>query len=90
MNDFMRNTNKVSLNGEVVSFSDTLPKVEAKEVVVETPIVEESKKKSRKAKKEEKVETVVETNETENVVDETAESTEETTDENADEVKVEE
>lgn len=90
-NDFMRNANKVSLNGEVVSFSNTLPIVNVKEDVVETPIVEEPKK-TRKAKKEEKVEeTVVETNDTEdNVIEETkdeeiAESAEETTEEIVDE-----
>lgn len=79
-NDFMRNANKVSLNGEVVSFSNTLPIVDVKEDVVETPILEESK--------EEKVEeTVVDTNdeviETED--EEISESTEETTEEIADE-----
>lgn len=51
-NDFMRNANKVSLDGEVVSFSNTFPIVDAKEDVVETSIVEESKK-------EEKVEEIV-------------------------------
>ena len=76
----MRNANKVSLNGEVVSFSNTLPIVDVKEDVVETPILEESK--------EEKVEeTVVDTNdeviETED--EEISESTEETTEEIADE-----
>ena len=50
-NDFMRNVNKVSLNGEVVSFSNTFPIVDVKEDVVETPIVEEVKK-TRKTKKE--------------------------------------
>lgn len=72
-NDFMRNANKVSLDGEVVSFSNTLPIVDIKEDVVETPIVEEPKK-TRKAKKEEKVEeTVVETN---NIEDDVIEETE--------------
>lgn len=77
-NDFMRNANKVSLNGEVVSFSNTFPIVDVKEDVVETPIVEEPKK-TRKAKKEEKVEeTVVETNDIEETEDEKiTESTEE-------------
>ena len=51
-NDFMRNANKVSLDGEVVSFSNTLPIVDVKEDVVETLIVEEPKK-------EEKVEEIV-------------------------------
>ena len=51
-NDFMRNANKVSLDGEVVSFSNTFPIVDVKEDVVETPIVEEPKK-------EEKVEEIV-------------------------------
>ena len=51
-NDFMRNTNKVSLDGEVVSFSNTFPIVDVKEDVVETLIVEEPKK-------EEKVEEIV-------------------------------
>ena len=51
-NDFMQNVNKVSLDGEVVSFSNTLPIVDVKENVVETPIVEEPKK-------EEKVEEIV-------------------------------
>ena len=40
-NNFMRNANKVSLDGEVVSFSNTFPIVDIKEDVVETPIVEE-------------------------------------------------
>lgn len=66
VNDFMRNANKVSLDGEVVSFSNTLPIVDVKEDVVETSIVEEPKK-------EEKVEeTVVETNDVEDdVIEET-------------------
>ena len=51
-NNFMRNANKVSLNGEVVSFSNTLPIIDVKEDVVEIPIVEEPKK-------EEKVEEIV-------------------------------
>ena len=51
-NDFMRNVNKVSLDGEVVSFSNTFPIVDVKEDVVETLIVEEPKK-------EEKVEEIV-------------------------------
>ena len=51
-NDFMRNANKVSLDGEVVSFSNTFPIVDVKEDVVETLIVEEPKK-------EEKVEKIV-------------------------------
>lgn len=51
-NDFMRNANKVSLDGEVVSFSNTSPIVDVKEDVVETLIVEEPKK-------EEKVEEIV-------------------------------
>ena len=84
-NDFMKNANKMSLNGEVVSFSDTLPKVEVKEVVTETPIVEEPKK-TRKAKKEEKVEKV----DNEKVVDETNAETAESTEEKIDEEKVEE
>lgn len=76
-NDFMRNANKVSLDGEVVSFSNTLPIVDVKEDVVETPIAEEPKK-------EEKVkETVVDTNDEEVVVEtedeEITESAEETT-----------
>lgn len=76
-NDFMRNTNKVSLDGEVVSFSNTLPIVDVKEDVVETPIVEEPKK-------EEKVEEIVIDVKDEDVVVETedeeiTESTEETT-----------
>ena len=69
-NDFMKNANKVSLNGEVVSFSNTLPIVDVKEDVVETPIVDEPKK-------EEKIEeNVVETKEEEKEEDE--ETTEET------------
>lgn len=76
-NDFMNNANKVSLDGEVVSFSNTLPIVDVKEDVVETSIVDEPKK-------EEKVEeTVVDTNDEEDVVEtedeEITESTEETT-----------
>ena len=51
-NDFMQNANKVSLDGEVVSFSNTFPIVDVKEDVVETLIVEEPKK-------EEKVEEIV-------------------------------
>ena len=51
-NDFMRNVNKVSLDGEVVSFSNTFPIIDVKEDVVETLIVEEPKK-------EEKVEEIV-------------------------------
>ncbi len=71
-NDFMRNVNKMVLDGEVVSFSDTFPKVEVKEVIAETPIVEESKK-------EEKIEeTVVETKEKEIDESEDEETTEET------------
>ena len=79
-NDFMRNANKVSLDGEVVSFSNTFPIVDIKEdVVVETPIIEEPKK-------EEKVEEIVIDVKDEDVVVETedekiTESTEETTDE---------
>ena len=52
VNDFMKNVNKVSLDGEVVSFSNTFPIVDVKEDVVEIPIVEEPKK-------EEKVEEIV-------------------------------
>ena len=78
-NDFMKNANKVSLDGEVVSFSNTFPIVDVKEDVVETPIVDEPKK-------EEKVEeTVVDTNDEEDVVEtedeEITESAEETTEE---------
>lgn len=51
-NNFMQNANKVSLDGEVVSFSNTLPIIDVKEDVVETLIVEEPKK-------EEKVEEIV-------------------------------
>lgn len=51
-NNFMQNVNKVSLDGEVVSFSNTFPIVDVKEDVVEIPIVEEPKK-------EEKVEEIV-------------------------------
>ena len=51
-NDFMKNVNKVSLDGEVVSFSNTSPIVDVKEDVVETLIIEEPKK-------EEKVEEIV-------------------------------
>ena len=47
VNDFMRNANKVSLDGEVVSFSNTFPIVDVKEDVVETPIVEEPKKEEK-------------------------------------------
>ena len=78
-NDFMKNANKVSLDGEVVSFSNTLPIVDVKKDVVETPIIE-------KSKKEEKVEEIVIDVKDEDVVVETedeeiTESTEETTDE---------
>ena len=52
VNDFMQNVNKVSLDGEVVSFSNTFPIVDVKEDLVEIPIVEEPKK-------EEKVEEIV-------------------------------
>lgn len=78
-NNFMRNANKVSLNGEVVSFSNTLPIVDVKEDVVETPIVEEPK--------EEVEETVIDTNDKEVVetedeeITESAETTEEIDDE---------
>ena len=51
-NNFMKNVNKVSLDGEVVSFSNTFPIVDVKEDVVETLIIEEPKK-------EEKVEEIV-------------------------------
>lgn len=44
-NDFMRNVNKVSLDGEVVSFSDTTPIVEVKEKADVEPIVVEKPKK---------------------------------------------
>ena len=82
-NDFMKNVNKVSLDGEVVSFSNTFPIVDVKEDVVETLIVEEPKK-------EEKVEeTVVDTNNEKEVVEtedeKITESTEETTEEIDDE-----
>ena len=82
-NDFMRNANKVSLDGEVVSFSNTFPIVDIKEDVVETPIVEEPKK-------EEKVEETVVDVKDEDVVVETedeeiTEPTEETTEEIDDE-----
>ena len=82
-NDFMRNANKVSLDGEVVSFSNTLPIVDVKEDVVETLIVEEPKK-------EEKVEETVVDVKDEDVVVETedeeiTEPTEETTEEIDDE-----
>lgn len=82
-NDFMKNANKVSLNGEVVSFSNTFPIVDVKEDIVETPLVDESKK-------EEKVEeTVVDTNNEKEVVEtedeKITESTEETTEEIDDE-----
>ena len=84
-NNFMKNANKVSLNGEVVSFSNILPIVDVKEDVVETPIVEEPNK-------EEKVEeTLVETNDVvDDVIDETedvgiTEPTEETIEEIDDE-----
>lgn len=89
-NDFMRNVNKVSLNGEVVSFSNTFPIVDVKEDVVETPIVEEVKK-TRKTKKEKVEKTVAETNDIkDDVIEETkdeeiAESAEETTEEIIDE-----
>jgi len=65
VNDFMKNTNKVSLDGEVVSFSSTLPIVE-KEEVAETPIVEPKKEEKVETKEtviEEKVEEQTETSE---------------------------
>lgn len=82
-NDFMRNANKVSLDGEVVSFSNTFPIVDVKEDVVETPIVEEPKK-------EEKVEEIVIDVKDEDFIVETedeeiTEPTEETTEEFDDE-----
>ena len=46
-NNFMKNVNKVSLDGEVVSFSNTFPIVDVKEDVVETLIVEEPKKEEK-------------------------------------------
>ena len=75
-NDFMQNVNKVSLDGEVVSFSNTFPIVDVKEDVVEIPIVEEPKK-------EEKVEEIVIDAKDEDFIVETEdeESTEETTEE---------
>lgn len=78
-NDFMKNVNKVSLDGEVVSFSNTFPIVDVKEDVVETLIVEEPKK-------EEKVEeTVVDVKDEDFIVEtedeEITELTEEITDE---------
>lgn len=78
-NDFMKNVNKVSLDGEVVSFSNTFPIVDVKEDVVETLIVEEPKK-------EEKVEEIVIDVKDEDFIVETedekiAELTEEITDE---------
>lgn len=78
-NDFMQNANKVSLDGEVVSFSNTFPVVDVKEDVVETLIVEEPKK-------EEKVEEIVLDVKDEDFIVETedeeiTEPTEETTDE---------
>ena len=75
-NNFMQNVNKVSLDGEVVSFSNTFPIVDVKEDVVETLIVEEPKK-------EEKVEeTVVDVKDEDFIVEtEDEESTEETTEE---------
>ena len=82
-NDFMQNANKVSLDGEVVSFSNTFPIVDVKEDVVETPIVEEPKK-------EEKVEEIVIDVKDEDFIVETedeeiTEPTEETTEEFDDE-----
>ena len=82
-NDFMRNANKVSLDGEVVSFSNTFPIVDVKEDVVETPIVEEPKK-------EEKVEEIVIDVKDEDFIveaedEEITEPTEETTEEFDDE-----
>ena len=79
-NDFMKNVNKVSLDGEVVSFSNTFPIVDIKEDVVETPIVEEPKK-------EEKVEEIVLDVKDEDFIVETEdeEITEETTEEIGDE-----
>lgn len=78
-NDFMQNANKVSLDGEVVSFSNTFPIVDVKEDVVETLIVEEPKK-------EEKVEEIVIDVKDEDFIveaedEEIAELTEEITDE---------
>lgn len=67
----MKNLNKVSLDGEVVSFSNTFPIVDVKEDVVETSIVEEPK--------EEVEETVIETEDEE--ITESAETTEEIDDE---------
>lgn len=79
-NDFMKNVNKVSLDGEVVSFSNTFPIVDVKEDVVETLIVEEPKK-------EEKVEEIVLDVKDEDFIVETEdeEITEETTEEIDDE-----
>ena len=68
-NDFMKNVNKVSLDGEVVSFSNTLPIVDVKEDVVETSIVDESKK-------EEKVEETVVKTEDEEITESAEETTE--------------
>lgn len=78
-NDFMKNANKVSLDGEVVSFSNTLPIVDVKKDVVETPILEKI---------------VVDTDNEEVVAEmkdeEITESTEETVVENDDETTIEE
>lgn len=45
-NDFMRNVNKVSLDGEVVSFSDITPIVEVKEKADVEPIVVEKEEET--------------------------------------------
>lgn len=70
-NDFMKNANKVVLNGEEVSFNNLAEPI----LVAEETEVKIEKKPSKKAKKEEKVEkpTVEET-----VVEEVAETTEDT------------
>lgn len=48
-NDFMRNVNKVSLDGEVVSFSDIAPIVEFEEKAeIKATVVEKPKRRSRK------------------------------------------
>lgn len=78
-NDFMKNLNKVSLDGEVVSFSNTFPIVDVKEDVVETSIVEEPKKEVEETVVDTNNEEVVETEDEE--ITESAETTEEIDDE---------
>ena len=72
-NNFMKNVNKVNLNGEDVSFNTLAEPIVVAEETVEEVKVE--KKPSKKTKKEEKIE---EPKVEETVAEEVAETTEDT------------